>query len=151
MIEENNHSVRYLDKRDIETLHRTLAEWAVDTNDPIPPFTLVREGDIEALVAAPQHRFFGTEAYPTLEEKAAIIFYTVNKRQIFLNGNKRMSTLCLLVFLGINGKGLSVSSDELTKKALWLANTASLEFPQIKQELVAWIRGHLVDVPAGTQ
>lgn len=84
--------------------------------------------------------------YPTIEEKAAIIFYTVNKRQIFLNGNKRMSTLCLLVFLGINDMMLSVTEDELTAKALWLANTASLEFPEVKQGLVEWIREHLAPV-----
>jgi hypothetical protein len=56
-------------------------------------------------------------------------FYTVNKRQIFLNSNKRMSTLCLLVFLGVNGKEFAVKPDALTEKALWLANTNSLEFP----------------------
>lgn len=96
---------------------------------------------------APQQSFYGREAYPTLEEKAAILFYTVNKKQIFLNGNKRMSTLCLLVFLGINGKTLDVSSDELTAKALWLANTESLEFPTIKEDLVNWIHQHVETAP----
>jgi len=49
------------------------------------------------------------------------------------------------VFLDFNDKRLEVDPDELTAKALWLANSASLEFPQIKAELVAWIEQHLVD------
>lgn len=91
----------------------------------------------------PRRVFEGQELYPTLAEKAAIIFYTVNKRQIFVNGNKRMSTACLLVFLGINGKQLDVSPDELTEKALWLANTSASEFQTIKAELADWIDSHL--------
>lgn len=146
MTEENN-SFQYLTKESIRTLHDLLSQWARDQGEPIPSFGFAKHADIESLVMAPQQKFYGVEAYPTLAEKAAILFYTVNKRQIFVNGNKRMSTLCMLVFLDINGKTLSVSSDELTAKALWLAKTASLDFPEIKQELVKWIQGHLADTP----
>jgi prophage maintenance system killer protein len=58
-----------------------------------------------------------------------------------------MSTLCLLVFLGINRKELNVSADELTAKALWLANTPSLDFQEIKSGLADWIRTHMIDAP----
>ena len=144
MIEEKNW--RYLDKEDIRTIHATLAAWAKKEREPIPPFSFAKEEDIESLLAAPRQSFYGKEAYPSLAEKAAIIFYTVNKRQIFLNGSKRMSTLCLLVFLSLNEKELSVSANDLTAKALWLANTSSLEFPAIKTGLVDWIGSHLVDL-----
>ncbi|UCI07339.1 Fic family protein [Mesorhizobium sp. B1-1-8] len=95
---------------------------------------------------APQQALGGRDLYESLEEKAAFLFYSINKRQIFLNGNKRMSTLCLLVFLGINGKLLQLKPDELTEKALWLANTPSLDFPTIKTELAIWIRERFVDL-----
>lgn len=146
MTVEKNLQFLYLDREDIRSLHEQLSIWAKKQGEPIPPFSAAKQGDIDALVSAPQHWFFGIEAYPTIEEKAAIIFYTINKRQIFLNGNKRMSTLCLLVFLGINDTMLVVSEDELTAKALWLANTASFEFPEVKQDLVEWIRAHLTPV-----
>jgi death-on-curing family protein len=146
MTAEKNHPFLYLDREDIRSIHENLSEWAKQQGEPIPSFSTAKQGDIDALVSAPQHRFFGVEAYPSIEEKAAIIFYTVNKRQIFLNGNKRMSTLCLLVFLGINDMMFTVSDDELTAKALWLANTASLEFPAVKQDLVLWIRRNLASV-----
>lgn len=145
MTEESESSIHYLDSEGYRAIHDELSSWAEKEGEPIPPFSLARQSDIDALVATPQQRFYGQFAYPSLEEKAAIIFYTVNKRQIFLNGNKRMSTLSLLVFLGINGKALDVAPDELTKKALWLALTKSLEFPAIKNDLAAWIREHLKD------
>jgi len=141
---EESPSARYLDRKAIEAIHAALSAWAVRNGDePIPPLSHAKSADIEFLIHAPQQRFFGRDAYTTLEEKAAIIFYLINKRQIFLNGNKRMSVMCLLVFLAINDKLLKVPADELTQKALWLANTSSLEFPVIKAELAAWIRDHL--------
>lgn len=152
MTEERSPSFLYLDRAGIEAIHASLSAWALQRGDePIPPLSHTSRGDIEALVSVPQQRFFGVDAYPTIEEKAAIIFYTINKRQIFLNGNKRMSTLGLLVFLGINRKMLNVSADELTEKALWLAKSSALDFPAIKVNLAAWIRAHLVDSPPPQQ
>src|SRR3989338_8649100 len=148
MTEENTPRIQYLTKDDIERIHAKLVAWTKehDSGEPIPSFQFAKDADVDALVETPRQAFFGREAYPTLEEKAAIIFYTVNKRQIFLNGNKRMSTLCLGAFLFQNGKLLNLTSDELTKKALWLAQTEALEFPAIKAELVGWIRTRLVDI-----
>jgi death-on-curing protein len=143
MIEEENW--RYLDREDIRSIHAALSSWAEQQGEPVPPFAHASHHDVDALVNTPRQKLFGRDAYPTVAEKAAIIFYTVNKKQIFLNGNKRMSTLCLLVFLDLNDKELDVLPDELTKKALWLANTSSLEFPAIKSELVEWIAAHLKD------
>jgi len=135
----------YLDREDYKRLHGQLAAWAVAQGEPVPSFELAREADLDALIQTPQKHFFGHVAYPTLEDKAAIIFYTINKRQIFLNGNKRMSTLALLVFLSINNRTLDIAPNELTEKALWLANTESLEFMEIKEALAQWIREHLCE------
>jgi death-on-curing family protein len=146
--EEKDSTIHYLDRTALERIHAVLTDFAMRNGDePIPSIHLAKAAEIESLLAAPKHRFFGIEAYPTIEEKAAILFYTINKRQTFLNGNKRMSTLTLLVFLGINGSTLTVSPDELTEKALWLANTPSLEFPAIKKNLASWIRDHLIAMP----
>jgi death-on-curing protein len=149
MTAENPSSLptRYLDRSTLENIHRSLSEWSNASGEPVPPFSLAKEADIEALLDVPQRRFFGFEAYPSLADKAAIIFYTINKRQIFLNGNKRMSTLCLLVFLGINGYYLSVADGELTEKALWLAQSDSIEFQAVKTDLVAWIGANIKPIP----
>jgi len=142
MTEGNDSPFVYLDREDLEILHSILADRAAIDGEPIPDFGFARESDIATLIAGPRQRFFGRDAYPTIEEKAAFLFYSINKRQIFLNGNKRMSTLCLIVFLAVNNRRLNVAPDELTQKALWLANTDSLEFPAVKQDLAQWLRDH---------
>ena len=72
----------------------------------------------------------------------------VNLRHIFPNGNKRLSTLCLLTFLIGNNAQLEVSPQELTEKALWLATAEADDFPATKAHLAAWIERHLMG-PAG--
>ena len=145
MIEERKSSMVYLSKADLQSIHASLSAKAKEDGDPIPPFSLADQGDIDSLVNIPQRSFFGREQYPTLESKAAIIYYTINHKQIFRNGNKRMSTFCLLTFLAMNGKLLDVLDDDLTKKALWLANTSAGDFQDIKEELEVWIKEHIID------
>src|ERR1700732_5191816 len=107
MIEETVAETRYLTEQDIADIHANLvAQVERDGDEPLPAFRYAREEDIDALVAAPAQRFYGRDAYPTLAEKAAIIFYTVNRRHVFPNGNKSMSTLCLLTFLSFNNTRL---------------------------------------------
>jgi death on curing protein len=149
MTEQKNASIQYLDRDDIELIHSIVSEREKKEGEPIPPFSHANKSDIDVLVHIPRSVFDGKELYPSIAEKAAIIFYTVNKRQIFVNGNKRMSTACLLVFLDINGKRLNVSPDELTQKALWLANTSSQDFQTIKSELILWLASHITDQTVG--
>ncbi len=144
MTEEKNRQIRYLTKRDIADIYAHLsAQVQRDGDEPLPEFRYGKQQQIDALIAAPRQRFYGRDAYPTLAEKAAIIFYAVNRLHIFLNGNKRMSTLCLLTFLLINGAELNVSPAELTTKALWVATVEATDFPTIKAELVSWIEGRI--------
>lgn len=131
----------YFDKKAIEIIHGVVAkQWKKD-GEPIPPFSTASEGNLDALIKIPQSSYFGEEQYPTLESKAAIIFYTLNKKHLFSNGNKRMSVMCLSVFLIMNRKALKASPDELTTKALWLASTSyDHNFDEIKTELESWIQ-----------
>ena len=46
--------------------------------------------------------YFGLEKYPTVEEKAARLAYSLTKNHPFLDGNKRIGVLIMLVFLEIN-------------------------------------------------
>ena len=145
MIAKKNRSIRYLTRQDIADIHADLSEQVLsDGGEPLPDFRYGKQEAIDALIAAPQQRFYGRDAYPMLAEKAAIIFYTVNRRHIFPNGNKHLSTLCLLTFLIGNDAQLDVSPQELTERALLLATAEADDFPAIKAHLVAWIEGRLI-------
>ena len=62
MTEENNRPIRYLNKQDIADIHADLsADVLRDGDEPLPEFRYARQHEIDALIAAPQQRFFGRE------------------------------------------------------------------------------------------
>jgi len=71
--------------------------------------------------------FGGAELYPTLEEKAATLFYLVVKNHAFVDGNKRIAAACFLYFLECNGMlslpggGDRVDNDALAALTLFIA------------------------------
>jgi death-on-curing protein len=138
--------IQYFELSDIKIIHSIISEKFREAGEPIPLFELAKKDKLDALVNGPKHSFVGFDAYPTLYEKAAIIFYSINKDQIFVNGNKRMSTACLVIFLAINNKDLNVNPDELTQKALEISQTNAEDFQRIKVGLVNWIQENTIDM-----
>lgn len=87
-----------------------------------------------------QESVFDNELYPGIAMKAAILMYLINRKHIFLNGNKRMSIACTSMFLTLNNRRFTISDDELVTKALEIASSEPLEqLDQIKQPLSDWI------------
>lgn len=71
------------------------------------------KGLISSSLATVFSTYFGVEKYPTLEEKAARLCYSLVKNHAFLDGNKRIGVFAMFVFLEINGIVLEVTDDEL--------------------------------------
>ena len=137
--------IRHLSKIDITNIYSVLFDRFKEIGEPIPPFSQVNEKEIENLVVIPQTKHFGEEQYPTLELKAAILFYKINKGHIFPNGNKRLSLACLFVFLDVNNKRLEITEDEATTKAIEIAKSDPKDFDNVKKELELWIKTNLRD------
>jgi hypothetical protein len=55
---------------------------------------------------------FGEECYPTIDAKAAYLFYHLTTGHIFNNGNKRTALVCLDTFLMVNSYYLALSNEE---------------------------------------
>lgn len=143
--EKKSKLVNYLLFSDIETIYDVFYTRFLELEEPVPHWDTVDKKGIHNLIAIPQSHFYGKELYPSIEEKAAIIFYTINKGHIFPNGNKRMSVFCTLYFLIINYLNLEVSTDDLRNKALWLAQTESADFQEVKKEIISWLSEHIVE------
>ncbi len=147
MTNTENSKINYISAEEYVFIYNTLRLHRVKEDEPIPVLGRDNYFQIDNLSVIPQQCSFGKELYSTLAEKAAIIFFTINKRHIFGNGNKRMSVISLIVFLGINLKKISVSSDEMRDKALWLAQTThEHDFDEIKVDLVRWIETNISDL-----
>ncbi|QDB74537.1 hypothetical protein SEA_MELBA_33 [Gordonia phage Melba] len=67
---------------------------------------VVDRAGIEASAARPGSGAFGSEAFPTIWEKAAAYVHGFATTQYFSDGNKRTAWLSAIAFLSINGREL---------------------------------------------
>ncbi len=81
--------------------------------------------------------FDGKELYPTKQEKAARIGYSLISNHAFVDGNKRIGMYVLLTFLEINGILMELTDAEITRVGLALAD-GSMQY----EDLLSWIRDH---------
>ena len=62
----------------------------------------------------PFQYFDGRELYPSIQAKAARLCYGLVKNHAMIDGNKRIGTHVMLVFLALNGVELKYTQEELT-------------------------------------
>ena len=93
--------------------------------------------DINLLDSALESAFLtfdGKELYPTKEEKAARIAYSLMSNHAFVDGNKRIGMYVLLSFLETNGIKIHPSNEEVVRVGL---ATAGGEMKY--KDILAWI------------
>lgn len=69
-------------------------------------------GLLQSALARPQASAFGSDAYPTLEEKAAALLHSLARNHALVDGNKRLALAATIAFLGVNGRRLTLTNDE---------------------------------------
>lgn len=113
------------------SLHNLITE--VTGGDPA-----LRDADLlsSALESAFQ-TFGGAELYPSTEEKAARIGFSLISNHAFVDGNKRIGMLVLLAFLELNGSPLELDDDGIVQTGLAVA-AGKMTYG----ELLAWVRAH---------
>jgi death-on-curing protein len=92
---------------------------------------------LDASINSPFHTFDGQYLYPTIQAMAAHMAFSLIKNHPFLDGNKRIGILSMLVFLDINGLPVICADDELIALGLGLADSSITE-----AELIEWIISH---------
>lgn len=98
------------------------------------------EGLLESALEAPFQSFGDTDAYPSLQQKAARLGYGLIKNHPFADGNKRTGTHVMLVFLALNGIELSYTQKELSDIILAVA-AGEKEY----EDLLVWLLKHQND------
>ena len=97
------------------------------------------EGLLESAIESAFAGFGDKEFYPTKEEKAAKIGYSLVSNHAFVDGNKRIGMYIMITFLEVNGIYLDCTNDEAVQIGLGLAE-GSLKY----DELLEWIKNHRV-------
>lgn len=89
----------------------------------------------------PAADYFGTELYPTISSKAAILCYLLAQNHPFVDGNKRTAYASMELFLTLNGYELNVSEDEAYDAMLRVSSSQ-----MSRHELADWVAAHLVPI-----
>ena len=135
--------VEYLDIELMEKMCHKLAVAVFDTkDDPIAHFH-EHTDLLDSALNLPRQGFGGNDLYPTLIDKAAILYYALNKNHPFKNGNKRISAASLIVFLFINNMVLDAGINEIVNKTLYVAQSTMSEKEKVLMEIKQWIGEHL--------
>lgn len=110
----------YLTVPDVRDVVHVLVRKRLTADEPIPDYKTVNLGRLEAALAAPQQAGFGSEFYPRLEDKAAILAYSITKNHAWENGNKRMALTATLLFLYLNDHWWQATDEEMRAHMAWI-------------------------------
>lgn len=98
----------------------------------------VREhGLLKSISEKPKASFGGNDLYPSVFDKAAVLFEGLCNYHVFIDGNKRIAGMAMYRFLSINGFNIDTSNKELEDFTLFVATTN----PDLA-EVAVWIKKH---------
>lgn len=83
--------------------------------------------------------FDGVELYPSKEEKAARLGYSLISNHAFVDGNKRIGMYIMLSFLELNGIKINANDDDVYSLGMSVAD-GSADYDVI----LNWIKEHKV-------
>ncbi len=95
---------------------------------------------IHSAVVAPNAEYFGTELYPTLAEKAAIICFELVTQHPFIDGNKRVGHSAMANFLFMNEHIIEADDDEQEQIILGVA-AGQID----KDTFTKWVQSKIVE------
>ena len=94
---------------------------------------------LESAVYSAMSGFEGNEAYPTIEEKAARLMYSLTNNHAFVDGNKRIGVFTMLMTLQLNNIIIHYTQAELIALGLSVADGKTKY-----NEILDWIIEHKI-------
>ena len=94
-------------------------------------------GLLESAVYSANQVFGEEEAYPTVEQRAARLAYAITQNHPFVDGNKRIGMLVMLMTLRLNHVQIQYTQAELIQLGLSVADN-SYRY----EDILAWITNH---------
>jgi death on curing protein len=79
-------------------------------------------GLLDSAAHRPTSTVFGSDAYPSIHEKAAVLLESLVRNHPLVDGNKRLGWLATYVFYGLNGYQLDAPDDEAYALIIELAS-----------------------------
>ena len=107
--------MKYFDKETVIAMHRLMTDRVGGSHG------IRDEGLLESAVGSALASYGGVEVYPTLEEKAARLAYSLIANHAFFDGNKRIGVLAMLALLSLNDAPITPTDEELVWLGLGVA------------------------------
>lgn len=123
--------MKKLSKKQILMLHTQLIQ-QTGGSEEVRDYNL-----LDSALETPFQSFGGDELYPTIQAKAARLGYGLIKNHCMIDGNKRIGTHSMLVFLALNGIELKYMQKELYETILDVA-AGKIEY----EDLLQWVLDH---------
>ena len=128
----------YLTEKQIENINAL----AIQRYSPSEQIKLVSPSALNMIVNLPEQFVFGKPLYPTIFDKATILFVQLIKKHVFANANKRTAFYVLVKFLNLNGYHFSVSVEEAVDMCVTMAVEALTDEKMISYS--KWVSEHSI-------
>ena len=107
----------YLTEKQIEKINALV----IQRYSPKEQILSVSPSALNMIVNLPEQFVFGKPLYPTIFDKATILFVQLIKKHVFANANKRTAFFVLVKFLQLNGYHFTVSVEEAVDMCVTIA------------------------------
>ena len=97
------------------------------------------EGLLDSAIEGAFATFDGVELYPSKEEKAAKLGYSLISNHAFVDGNKRIGVYVMLSFLELNGIHIEAADEDVVSLGLGVAD-GRME----QKDILDWIHKHKI-------
>lgn len=124
--------MNYLQLEHIVALHKEIVDESGGAHG------ILHQDYLEGALYSIQATFGGTELYPSLGEKAAVLCVNLTNAHAFRDGNKRIGVVAMMQFLMANDVYVNCSDQDLINLGLGIANH---EFDY--ERVLEWIQQHV--------
>ena len=128
----------YLTEKQIEKINALV----IQRYSPKEQIQTVSPSALNMIVNLPEQFVFGKPLYPTIFDKATILFVQLIKKHVFANANKRTAFFVLVKFLQLNGYHFAVSVEEAVDMCVTIAVEALTDEKMISYS--KWVSEHSV-------
>ncbi|MCL2631397.1 MAG: type II toxin-antitoxin system death-on-curing family toxin [Firmicutes bacterium] len=116
-------------KNNVLLLHQLLAE---ETGGAVGVRDL---GLLDSALESAFQTFGGKDLYPTKQEKATKLGFSLISNHAFVDGNKRIGMYVMITFLEVNGLSVNATNEEVARVGLALAS-GEMKY----DELLNWVK-----------
>jgi prophage maintenance system killer protein len=131
-----------------DTIYPSLTEYMALVQQLRPAFNSAvfgkeKDKGFDSAISQIKQGFGNKDAYPSIEEKAAMLLYLIVKNHAFVDGNKRIAAACFLLFLEQNRLLFNaqnqpiISNEALASVTLFVAASKADEMETVKKLLIS--------------